>query len=418
MIAPAIRSDGLGKRYRIGSQLSAVQTLRETIAQLPTRLFGAAEQAENTRQFVWALHNLTFSVGFGEVVGVVGSNGSGKSTLLRLASGITEPTEGWVATKGRVATILEVGAGFHPDLTGRENIFLSGIILGMKASEVRRRFTEIVDFAEMGRFIDTPVKHYSTGMYMRLAFAVAAHVEAGILLIDEVLAVGDLSFQEKCLAKIGAARAEGRAVLFVTHNVSLVRRLCTRAILLEQGRLVLDGSPETVVQRYEGVSLKPRPLSDPIVALPIIEAEIGRGLELRLFDEAGRPSARFSAGTHWRAHFDFVLDRPAGNVEAGLTVTRIDGTKIVRLPSVRATLREGGYTVEFVCDVPLAPVEAVVSIELSASDASLYRVEDAAVIEICHADGTNPSREGLVVATREAAIVPMRVGFQSVRRAR
>lgn len=199
---------------------------------------------------IWALRNVSFEVERGEVLGIIGSNGSGKSTLLKVLSRITEPTEGEVRIRGRVGSLLEVGTGFHLELTGRENIYLSGAILGMTRQEIRRKYDEIVEFAEVARFIDTPVKHYSSGMYLRLAFAVAAHLEPDILIVDEVLAVGDASFQRKCLGKMSDAAQEGRTVLFVSHNMDAVRRLCSRSLLLEEGRVAFDGPTEEVIASH------------------------------------------------------------------------------------------------------------------------------------------------------------------------
>jgi lipopolysaccharide transport system ATP-binding protein len=198
----------------------------------------------------WALKDVNFEVKRGEVVGVIGRNGAGKSTLLKILSRITEPTEGRINLHGRVGSLLEVGTGFHPELTGRENIYLNGAILGMKRAEIRRKFDEIVEFSEVARFLDTPVKHYSSGMHMRLAFSVAAHLEPEILLVDEVLAVGDAEFQKKCLNKMGEVAQEGRTVLFVSHNMSAVQRLCSRGIVLEGGRIAFDGTAPEAVSRY------------------------------------------------------------------------------------------------------------------------------------------------------------------------
>jgi lipopolysaccharide transport system ATP-binding protein len=199
---------------------------------------------------LWALRNLSLELRRGEVLGVIGRNGSGKSTLLKILSRITKPTEGQAEIRGRVGSLLEVGAGFHPELTGRENIFLNGAILGMARREIEHRFDEIVEFSECSRFLDTPMKHYSSGMYVRLAFAVAAHLEVDILLVDEVLAVGDAGFQKKCLGKIGETAGKGRTVLFVSHNMLAVDSLCTRAICLHEGKVVLEGPPLSVTSRY------------------------------------------------------------------------------------------------------------------------------------------------------------------------
>ena len=204
---------------------------------------------------IWALKDVSFDINRGEVVGIIGRNGAGKSTLLKILSEITEPTEGRVEIHGRVGSLLEVGTGFHPELTGRENVYLNGAILGMKRAEIERKFDEIVAFAEVEKFIDTPVKHYSSGMYLRLAFAVAAHLEPEILIVDEVLAVGDAAFQKKCLGKMAGVAKEGRTVLFVSHNMPAITRLCERAILLDEGRLLQDGVSHQVVKAYLNAGL-------------------------------------------------------------------------------------------------------------------------------------------------------------------
>jgi len=250
---PVIRLENLGKRYLLTHEVRHA-TLRDTLAHgtrgLVRRWLGDERTRRATEEF-WALREVSFEVGAGEVVGIIGRNGAGKSTLLKILSRITEPTTGEVRLRGRVASLLEVGTGFHPDLTGRENIFLNGAILGMTAATIRRRLDEIVAFAEVERFLDTPVKHYSSGMYVRLAFSVAAHLEPDILIVDEVLAVGDAAFQRKCLGKLeSATRREGRTILFVSHNLASVRQLCHRAVLLHEGRLVTAGKPAEVIARY------------------------------------------------------------------------------------------------------------------------------------------------------------------------
>lgn len=250
----AIRCEGIGKRYRIGQQ-AGYKTLRDTLTETvraPLRWLSprSGAQGRSTKAELWALKDLSLAVQHGEVLGVIGRNGSGKSTLLKVLSRITKPTEGRAEIRGRVGTLLEVGAGFHPELTGRENIFLNGAILGMKRQEIRRKFDEIVEFSDCGRLLDTPMKHYSSGMYVRLAFAVAAHLETEILFVDEVLAVGDAAFQKKCLGKIGDVAREGRTVLFVSHNMLAVDSLCTRAVCLHEGRVVLEGQPGFVTSHY------------------------------------------------------------------------------------------------------------------------------------------------------------------------
>jgi lipopolysaccharide transport system ATP-binding protein len=255
-----VRAEGVSKLYRIGEgrRHDRLRDLMAEAMSAPFRRLGRSKTGGSSVAYpsrsgddlLWALRDVSFEVHHGEVIGIIGANGAGKSTLLKILSRITEPTNGRVEMRGRLGSLLEVGTGFNPDLTGRENVYLSGAILGMKRSEIRRRFDEIVEFAEMERFIDTPVKRYSSGMYMRLAFAVAAHLEPDILVVDEVLAVGDASFQRKCLGKVGNVAQTGRTVLFVSHNMMAVEDLCDHAIWLEKGRVVDLGDPKPVVSAY------------------------------------------------------------------------------------------------------------------------------------------------------------------------
>jgi len=267
----AISVEGLGKRYSIGVRQHGFKTLRERVNDLALLPFRTARRLVNSNgheprsqsndnnnpksatrksSTLWALRDVSFEIKRGEVVGIIGLNGAGKSTLLKVLSRITEPTTGAVDIHGRVGSLLEVGTGFHSELTGRENIFLNGAILGMRRNEIERKFDEIVAFAEVDSFLDTPVKHYSSGMYMRLAFAVSAHLEPDILLVDEVLSVGDASFQKKCLGKMEEVGKQGRTVLFVSHSMPMILRLCERTILLDRGTVVADGKPHEVIKHY------------------------------------------------------------------------------------------------------------------------------------------------------------------------
>jgi lipopolysaccharide transport system ATP-binding protein len=254
----AIRVEGLSKQYHIGGPQQTYHRLGDQLADTimsPFRragklLRGQATGAAELDETVWALKDVTFEVKRGEMVGIIGLNGAGKSTLLKILSEITAPTEGYADVYGRVGTLLEVGTGFHPELTGRENIYLNGAILGMKKAEIARKFDEIVAFAEIGQFLDTPVKHYSSGMYVRLAFAVAAHLEPEILLVDEVLAVGDLAFQRKCLGKMDDVIRQGRTVLFVSHSLGIIQNLCERGILLQNGMIAIDDTMSEAINAY------------------------------------------------------------------------------------------------------------------------------------------------------------------------
>ncbi|MCS6820358.1 MAG: ABC transporter ATP-binding protein, partial [Microscillaceae bacterium] len=253
-----LRVENLWKQYRLG--LVGANTIRDDLARLWAKLrgkedpllkIGETNDRENIKgEYVWALQDISFEVKQGEVIGIIGKNGAGKSTLLKILSKVTTPTKGKVYTKGRIASLLEVGTGFHPELTGRENIFLNGAILGMTKNDIRKKFDEIVEFSGIGKYIDTPVKRYSSGMYVRLAFAVAAHLEPEILVIDEVLAVGDAEFQKKCLGKMKDVSGEGRTVLFVSHNMDAVQSLCSKGIYLKNGQVMKIDRADKVVQTY------------------------------------------------------------------------------------------------------------------------------------------------------------------------
>ena len=260
----AIWAENLSKLYRIGTKRARYKTIRESLTEgllAPLRrLRGNRQSAIGNRQsdLIWALKDISFDVKQGEVIGIIGRNGAGKSTLLKILSRITKPTQGRAEIHGRVGSLLEVGTGFHPELTGRENIYLNGAILGMKKTEIDSKFDEMVAFAEVEKFIDTPVKHYSSGMYVRLAFAVAAHLEPEILLVDEVLAVGDAAFQKKCLGKMGDVAREGHTVLFVSHNLPAITQLCARGIWLNEGKLMEEGVVSLIVSKYLADGLEAR----------------------------------------------------------------------------------------------------------------------------------------------------------------
>ena len=291
MSETALRVQNLGKKYHLGATRQVAVNLRDQIARLSLRgLLKYAERVEKRPTF-WALKDVSFEIKRGEVVGVIGGNGAGKSTLLKILSQITEPTKGWAEIHGRVGSLLEVGTGFNPELTGRETIFLNGAILGMRRREIIRKFDEIVEFAEVERFLDTAVKHYSSGMHTKLAFSVAAHLEPEILIVDEVLAVGDSNFQRKCLNKMEAVSGAGRTVLFVSHNMATVLRLCPRCIMLHQGQVLADGPSEEVTRTYlqSGLGMTAvREWTDPVLAPG---NHVARLVSVRVLDEAGANTA-------------------------------------------------------------------------------------------------------------------------------
>jgi lipopolysaccharide transport system ATP-binding protein len=330
----AVWVDQLSKRYQIGigAGRSGSGTLHQTATDLfaaPLRLLRRRPAATRQENAIWALQEINLQVDCGDVLGIMGSNGAGKSTLLKILAGITEPTAGRIVISGRFASLLEVGTGFHPELTGRENVYLNGAILGMTRQEIRRKFEQIVAFAETEKFIDTPVKRYSSGMYLRLAFAVAAHLEAEILLVDEVLAVGDAAFQRRCLGTMGQAAREGRTVLFVSHNMAAIRSLCRRAILIEQGRLQLDGEPSRVISAYLSRSAAHDPENgEPVFWASESERDLTAELSLRgvrLIGPSGAPQACFEADKRIQVELYYEIHRPLRGARLNLWVLTQDG---------------------------------------------------------------------------------------------
>jgi lipopolysaccharide transport system ATP-binding protein len=328
-MSEAIRVTGLGKRYRIQHQQGGhtYTALRDVIAAGAKRLFSGGGKPEAAEDF-WALEDVSFTVAPGEVLGIIGRNGAGKSTLLKILSRITEPTRGRVELWGRVSSLLEVGTGFHPELTGRENIFLNGAILGMSRAEMIRKFDEIVAFAEVERFLDTPVKRYSSGMYVRLAFAVAAHLESEILVIDEVLAVGDAAFQRKCLGKMSDVCSDGRTILFVSHQLQAVRQLCHRAVWLEKGRVSAIGPSEDIVNQY--VTMERRSDTLDAINAEIAKQPIDPDFRLRTVDirQGPRSTIEVDAGSPLDVRIEYDVFREAYGLHVYFQINDMDGTVI------------------------------------------------------------------------------------------
>jgi homopolymeric O-antigen transport system ATP-binding protein len=323
MGAPVITLDGIGKRYKIGALQGQHDTIREHLTYLagaPIRRFRShsSKVDEGRDPHVWAVKDVSLEVKQGDVVGVVGRNGAGKSTLLSMLSRITEPTTGEGMIRGRIGSLLEVGTGFHGELTGRENIFLNGAILGMGRREITRKFDDIVEFAEVSRFVDTPVKRYSTGMHMRLAFSVAAHLDTEVLLVDEVLAVGDSKFQAKCLGKMSDVAHEGRTILFVSHNMGAVAELCTRAILLDQGRKIMDGSVAEVVDRYA----RTRAGEHLTVTFPADESLPSYFTRISVVTAGGDPAATFAVDEEVVIELEYVVTRETPDLLFNVTLAR------------------------------------------------------------------------------------------------
>lgn len=347
-MSDAIVIENVSKRYRLGVS-TPTDSLREAITQfVRARLPGQRRAPEmpsagrHDQQEIWALRDVSFSVPRGEVVGVIGRNGAGKSTLLKILAHIIEPTSGRARIRGRFASLLEIGTGFHPDLTGRENVYLSGAILGMRRREIDRKFDEIVAFSEIERFLDTPVKHYSSGMYVRLAFSVAAHLETEILLVDEVLAVGDAAFQQKCLGAMSPGANSGRTVLFVSHNMHAIQSVCTRVHCFEHGQLVFSGPTSEGIDRY----LKISDLPTPATAVSLKDHPAARCEGFRLLDIALRnpaqPAVGPCTGDPLSIRLRYQCTRPFVSPGFSLSIADMRGIELIRL----TTLPISGFPIE------------------------------------------------------------------------
>lgn len=350
MANPAVRVEHLSKQYRIGGPQTSYKTLRESLMAMVTapvrRLRGGAQVP---RTF-WALDDVSFEVGQGEAVGIIGRNGAGKSTLLKILSRITRPTRGRAELFGRVSALLEVGTGFHGELTGRENIFLNGAILGMQRKEIMRKFDQIVDFAGIEKFLDTPVKYYSSGMYVRLAFAVAAHLEPEILVVDEVLAVGDAEFQKKCLTKMGSAASEGRTVLFVSHNMSAIQDLCSTAFWLDRGQIVYSGDSKSTVAAYLSRHAREQKEQrwEDLATAP--GNETVRVLYAAIQAEPGHDPSYWTVETPLQLTFRIFNFRPDLPLYLNFHVYNQQGVCVFNTASMRGTQPRG--IVEGVCRIP------------------------------------------------------------------
>ncbi len=320
----ALKVENLGKRYRIGGAVVKYRTLRDSMGDAVKRPFQKSAEKESSKAF-WALRNISFEVKQGKVLGVIGRNGAGKSTLLKILARVTDPTEGSAIINGRVGSLLEVGTGFHPELTGRENIFLNGAILGMHRTEITRKFDEIVSFAEVDQFIDTPVKRYSSGMYLRLAFAVAAHLEPEILVVDEVLAVGDAEFQRKCLGKMGEVARQGRTVMFVSHNMSAILRLTEESLVIQKGNLVLRAPSAEAVSYYltSGFSQEGQKywLEDEVPA----DATPFKPIAVRIHNAAGIISDTVRSTEENSIELEYSLSQPIAGLRVGIYLNTSHG---------------------------------------------------------------------------------------------
>jgi lipopolysaccharide transport system ATP-binding protein len=393
----------LSKRFNLGALGFREDSLREALIKGARRILNSPRTAPNdgsfeTSNWIWALRDVNFQVSSGEVVGIIGANGAGKSTLLKILSRITDPSNGYIKLRGRVASLLEVGTGFHPDLTGRENIFLNGVMLGMTKVEVQAKFDEIVAFAELEKFLDTPVKHYSSGMYVRLGFAVAAHLEPEILIVDEVLAVGDVAFQKKCLGKMGEFGESGRTILFVSHNIPSVLSLCQRAIVLEHGRLTFEGEAKRAVDHYLGaVSRTERKSESHIVDLWNSSGRLSqyepRLRRLEVYEANGRPfRGEMAIGASITLHLAFELRETISNFDARINFVNLYGQVIFAAMSSYEPSRNWAERCglqEFVCVIPslrLTPGEYRIEVALVLDDKCVDYVEDACRLEVLGSD--------------------------------
>lgn len=395
----AICVEELGRQYHIGGKREEYKTLRDTLLDIVVSPFrragrllrGKGVRAAERDETFWALRDVSFEIKRGEVVGIIGRNGAGKSTLLKILSRITEPTEGFADIYGRVGSLLEVGTGFHSELTGRENVYLNGAILGMRWVEIGRKFDEIVAFAEIEKFIDTPVKHYSSGMYLRLAFAVAAHLEPEILLVDEVLAVGDAAFQKKCLGKMEGVAKEGRTVFFVSHNMAAIKSLCNRAILLDGGHVVCDGSVDEVVDSYllpETDMAKTGIIPDNAERIGTAEASLRF---VQLANALGKPVSQLYFGQPFRITLIFDVLRDIQDALIEVNIGTPDGIDVVlsttidegKLPTYLMT---GRYEVHADFDIVLLPRRYSIGVGIHHSNGTtvdaVRRVVDFMVLKI------------------------------------
>jgi len=393
-----IHVENLSKRYQIGV-LTRHDTLRDQITAGFKRLLRRASSSAAAPTTFWALEDISFDVRQGDVVGIIGKNGAGKSTLLKILSRITKPTRGRALINGRVGSLLEVGTGFHPELTGRENIYLNGAILGMTKAEIDHKLSEIIAFAEVEKFIETPVKRYSSGMYVRLAFAVAAHLEPEVLIIDEVLAVGDVAFQKKCLAKVGEVAGQGRTVLFVSHNMAAVQHLCNSVIVLQDGRMVFSGSPEKGIAYYVNDMAAEREETSHIIDLreapgrqPTYRQSLTR---LELYTDDDTPvNGYLQVGEPLRIAVSFQLENTTPNFNVTLIFENSLGQRILDVSSFYHHFEfapeeqlPGEHT--FVCDIPnftLLPGQYSITAFVDVDGINIDRVERAARLSLIEAD--------------------------------
>ncbi len=381
----AVKAEGLGKRYVIGERGDAYANLRDSLS---TRLrLSRGRNRNSTREEFWALRDISFEVRQGEALGVIGRNGAGKSTLLKLISRITEPTTGRAEIHGRVGSLLEVGTGFHPELTGRENIFLNGAILGMVRREIEARFDEITAFAEIEKFLDTPVKRYSSGMYVRLAFSVAAHLQPEILIVDEVLAVGDVAFQQKCLGKMSEVAHSGRTVIFVSHNVNAVRQLTTRSLLIDDGRLVASGPSAEIANLYLNSAMDWSTSVYQVEHLPRGNRELSGAVRLVSLELESHPAKLVPANAGLDLRLTVRGSETVGRFRFRVTLHWMGGREVGTLVGHESHSIQAGELATFrltMSDPRLAPGRYHCAVSVERGDGYLHRTDVDAVSDVLH----------------------------------
>jgi len=398
-----IKAEHISKEFFLRkAQAGNYTALRDVIVDR-FRSVSKGQLSRNQKESFLALDDVSFEVQAGDRVGIVGRNGAGKSTLLKILSRIIAPTRGRITIEGRLASLLEVGTGFHPELTGRENIFLNGSILGMSRNEIQRKFDEIVAFAEVERFLDTPVKRYSSGMYVRLAFAVAAHLEPEVLVVDEVLAVGDAAFQKKCLGRMSEVAREGRTILFVSHNMEAVQRLCNKGILLEKGKVALDGSIDQVIRGYITSNSSSKSVIN--IEIPDNNEQLpGFAKSVSFLNENGTLTGLVPVTSDYSIEMEIVINKPLDHFIAGIgfiTITEVPFRTIWTAPQ---QIEPGVYKVRFsMNDVHLAPGAYKLVIGLSNNESSFHYVENQVVLDI--SDASEKKIDERIVNLRSGLIV-------------
>lgn len=413
MAEPIIAVEHLSKRYVLQHQLRGPYTaLRDVLTDKAKSLFKKRGPTLSSEEFL-ALNDVNFTVEGGDRVGIIGRNGAGKSTLLKILSRIVEPTKGRVIIDGRVASLLEVGTGFHPELTGRENIFLNGAILGMSRAEIASKFDEIVAFSEVENFLDTPVKRYSSGMYTRLAFAVAAHLESEILIVDEVLAVGDAAFQRKCLGKMESVAGEGRTVLFVSHQMDAVQRLCNKGILLDKGAVVTQGTMHDVVETY--LHLNTASASEfPIIPQPGFESRGAVATSIRVEDEHGNPSNELPLGAAWQLRVRFTVEKPLDHFVIAIGMVTMLDFPIRTTWSTPRSIATGNYEALFISDgIILTAGQFKLTVGIDVDRRTIFHVRDAGVLTVSNVAAQNKDPRiisvgaGIVMNQMEVVVVKL-----------